>query len=392
MKILVAEDDRISAAVLEKCLRNWGHEVVGVRDGAGALAAYGKHGTPLVISDWMMPEMDGLELIRRIRALPGGETAYIILLTAKSRKADLVEGLEAGADDFLSKPFDRDELRVRVEVGRRIVTLQRDLALQNSRVEREMRIAAAVQRTLLPRRLPEQPGYRFAWRLESSDKLSGDILNIQQLTSDKVAAYVLDVSGHGVVAALLSVTVSRFLSPAAGSNSVLYQAGEDAGADQTVAGPAEVCDRLNELFPLHPQTGQFFTTIFGVLDTRSHEFEFVSAGHPGLLHWHDGAATLRETPSFPVGVHPEPHYRSQSVTLAEGDRLLLYSDGLVEATDGSGCPFGIDRLRGLVGRLRGVPLDETVATLYQSVADWAGPHRLKDDVSVVAIERRGEGP
>jgi two-component system NtrC family sensor kinase len=143
MKILIAEDDPVSRRLLQSYLERWGHEVVTAQDGAAAWALFQSGDFPIVISDWMMPELDGLELIRRVRSFPRPGYVYAILLTARAQKEDIVQGMEAGADDFLTKPFDRDELRVRLRAGERIIHLEQSLAEQN-RALREAQ-AALVQ-------------------------------------------------------------------------------------------------------------------------------------------------------------------------------------------------------------------------------------------------------
>jgi sigma-B regulation protein RsbU (phosphoserine phosphatase) len=129
MRMLVAEDDPISRRLLEATLAKWGHEVVLATDGAQAWAALSADDAPrLAILDWMMPELDGVDVCRRVRTLPRAAPPYLILLTAKGRPEDTVAGLEAGADDYVTKPFDRDELRARIHAGMRIVQLQQSLA------------------------------------------------------------------------------------------------------------------------------------------------------------------------------------------------------------------------------------------------------------------------
>jgi signal transduction histidine kinase len=143
MKVLIAEDEGVSRHLLQAYLQQWGHEVVSAADGTAAWRLFQEQEFPLVLSDWVMPEMDGLELIRRIRARAGGAYVYIILLTARAQKQDVIEGLEKGANDFVTKPFDRGELRVRVRAGERIIELEQALAAQN-RALREAQ-AALVQ-------------------------------------------------------------------------------------------------------------------------------------------------------------------------------------------------------------------------------------------------------
>lgn len=143
MKVLIAEDEAVSRHLLTSYLKQWGHEVVAAADGAEAWRLFQQQEFPLVLSDWVMPEMDGLELIQHIRERATGAYVYIILLTARSEKQDVIAGLEAGANDFVTKPFDRGELRVRVRAGERIIELEQALAAQN-RALREAQ-AALVQ-------------------------------------------------------------------------------------------------------------------------------------------------------------------------------------------------------------------------------------------------------
>ncbi|MGH7287277.1 MAG: response regulator [Myxococcota bacterium] len=127
MKVLIADDDPISRKLLQSYLQKWGCEVTAAENGVEAWSAFQRDEFPVVITDWMMPELDGVELVRRIRAGPRPGYVYVILLTGKGQKEDLVSGMEAGADDFLTKPFDRDELRVRLRAGERIVALEQQV-------------------------------------------------------------------------------------------------------------------------------------------------------------------------------------------------------------------------------------------------------------------------
>ena len=136
MKVLIAEDDSVSRRVLAATLAKFGYEVVVAADGAEAWAALQREDAPhLAILDWMMPEIDGVELCRRVRDLSAATPPYLILLTARSGKEDVVTGLDAGADDYLTKPFDRAELRARVQVGARVLELQGNLAARARELE-----------------------------------------------------------------------------------------------------------------------------------------------------------------------------------------------------------------------------------------------------------------
>lgn len=128
MRILIADDDRMSTMMLRKTLELWGFEVVVAHDGVAAWERISGDAPPaLMIVDWMMPGLDGIELCRRIRATPLRSPVYVILLTARTSRQDLVAGLEAGADDYLTKPFDPDELRARIHVGQRTLALMANI-------------------------------------------------------------------------------------------------------------------------------------------------------------------------------------------------------------------------------------------------------------------------
>jgi len=259
------------------------------------------------------------------------------------------------------------------------------LAEAHGRMSRDLTAAAKIQRSFLPRELPRVPGAAFAWIYRPCDELAGDGLNIVPLGAGRIAFYILDVSGHGVASALLTVTLSRFLSPPSDPSSILARAA-DASDRSAITPPAEVADRLNHLFPYDTTTQQFATMIYGVLDTRTGEFRYVSAGHPGPVHLPAGAGpVILESPGFPIGL-AEDAYAERSVRLAAGDRLYLYSDGVTEMMDPAGALFGEARLLEAIGRDRSLPLEESVAALGSAVERWRGAASAQDDVSIVAVE------
>jgi sigma-B regulation protein RsbU (phosphoserine phosphatase) len=243
MKVLIAEDDRVSRRMLQRQLEKWGHEVVAAVDGKDAWEKFQADDFSIVVSDWMMPEMDGIELVGKIREAETAGYVFVILLTARSKKEDIIVGMEAGADDFLSKPFDQGELRVRLRAGERIIALERSLAQRNAqlqeankRMTRDLEAAARVQQSLLPSTMPDVPQAHFAWHYRPCDELAGDFLNVFRLGEKHVGMYVADVSGHGVAASLLSVSISRVMTPQASSSALLLK--PDAKGAYQVVPPA----------------------------------------------------------------------------------------------------------------------------------------------------------
>lgn len=174
----------------------------------------------------MMPNVNGLELVQRIRAQRKIDYVYVIMLTAKAEKHDIVAGMGAGADDFLSKPFHRDELHVRLRAGTRITKLNRDLNETNRRVKRSLEAAAKIQRLFLPTAPPDVPGFDFTWEYRPCEELGGDMLNLVRLDDVHLGLYVLEVNGNGVPASLLATTVSKVMAAANDVSSILVQRDE----------------------------------------------------------------------------------------------------------------------------------------------------------------------
>jgi phosphoserine phosphatase RsbU/P len=279
-------------------------------------------------------------------------------------------------------------LKTHLELRRVQVELQETnsrLARVNGRMSRDLEAAARIQKTFLPSAAPEVPGAEFVWCYRPCDELAGDGLNIIPLGNGKVGLYILDVSGHGVSAALLLVTLSRLLSPPSEPASILVRDREIL--DQTeVTPPALVADELNRLFPFDTGTEQFTTLLYGVLDVSTGEFRYVSAGHPSPLHLPAaGEPVIVDSPGFPIGLAEEP-YEERCLHLAQGDRLYLYSDGLPDAMNRAGERFGNVRLLEVLRRGRTESLGDGIADLLGEIASWRGGERVQDDTSILAVE------
>jgi sigma-B regulation protein RsbU (phosphoserine phosphatase) len=285
-----------------------------------------------------------------------------------------------------------EELHARVETHLKIRRLQVELeetnarlAKANGRMSHALEAAARIQETFLPREISRIPGAEFAWIYRPCDELGGDGLNIISLGGGRVGLYILDVSGHGVASALLSVTLSRLLAPPSEPSSILTR-DKDVQGRLDITPPAEVAARLNRLFPFDSATEQFATMVYGILNAATGEFRYVSAGHPGPVHLPSGADPLiLEGQGFPIG-WADDAYEERVVCLGAGDRLYLYSDGVPESIDPAGKQFGNARLLEAIGRGRSEPLQKSVATLLEEVARWHRPESPRDDISILAAE------
>lgn len=389
--ILVVDDTPANLQVLAGMLKDRGYKVRPAPGGKLALAAAQRDPPDLILLDINMPEMNGYEVCERLKADDALKGIPVIFISALTEQLDKVKAFATGGVDYITKPFQMEELHARVETHLNLRRLQMaleetnlQLAKTNVRMSRDLKAAAKIQRTFLPRAWPKIPGVEFAWCYQPCDELAGDGLNIIPLGDGRVGVYIFDVSGHGVSSALLSVTLSRLLSPPSDASSILIR--DHDVLDLDVTQPAEVADLLNRLFPFDTATEQFATLMYGVLDVGSGMFRHVSAGQPGPLHLPAGGQpVILESPGFPIGLAEEP-YGQQCIHLAAGDRLYLYSDGVPDAMNSSREQFGDARLMEAIARGRSAPLEDAIAALLREIARWQGSERPHDDISIVAIE------
>ena len=386
MRILIAEDEQATRMRLERNLEKMGYQPTVAENGVQAWELFQEGDFALVLTDWMMPEMDGLELVRRIRASQRDAYTYVIILTAKSETSEIVEGMEAGADDFVAKPFDRNELRVRVRAGERIVQLERSLAEHNRRMKSDLDAAAELQRSLLPVISPDVAGVSFAWTFRPCDELAGDILGVFKLDDDHVGFYVADVSGHGVAASLLSVSLSRMMNPAPSLSSLLVQPVEGEQKNR-ITPPSEVLRELNRRFPMEESGGRYFTIAYGILNAQTRQLRLSSAGHPSMIRLsHDQSLHSLPADGTPIGWFEENDCEESVIELNQGDRLFLYSDGVVEQANPDDEQFGEQRLQAELIDSQSNPLRQCVEALEEEVVRWSGDGHLDDDLSILAIE------
>ncbi len=246
------------------------------------------------------------------------------------------------------------------------------------RLMANLEAAARVQRSLLPSQSPAVPGLSFAWQYHPCEKVAGDMYGIQVLDERHVACYVLDVSGHGMPAALLSVSLSRTLSDVEG----LLRRGPD------VAPPSFVVSELNRRFPVMSQCDQFITMCYGVLDLESRTFTFVRAGHPGPLVLRSPGLWMPEDEEScpPVGILDDTEYRNEVLFLEPGDRVLLYTDGITEAVNLHGEMFGLDRLLESLQDHRQNDLQTSLNALLGRIERFSSRTPLRDDLTVLGFE------
>jgi len=226
MKILLVDDDQAICFYVSNLLKKWGYEVIACHDGEQAWKILQTETINLVITDWMMPGLSGIELCEKIRSSSLSQYVYILLLTGRNQEEDLITGLSSGADDFITKPINPKELQVRIKAAQRIICLEQTLQqknldlseanqqIQNSlvRIQNDLDSAAVLQRSLFPANNHTGLPINIAWEFQPADELAGDILGFYPLDDKNLGFYLLDVSGHGIPSAMISVYLHNKLA------------------------------------------------------------------------------------------------------------------------------------------------------------------------------------
>jgi phosphoserine phosphatase RsbU/P len=251
-------------------------------------------------------------------------------------------------------------------------------------LELDLRLAARVQQALLPPPEVALGEFRIARAFHPCADLAGDGVGIVSLPDGALALYLLDVSGHGVGAALLSFTLNHLFSATVGGALIFA----DTAAGVRVVSPCGVAERLNQQFPMD-RTRQYFTLVYGVLDPGTGRFRYVVAGHPAPVYLPAaGPPAPVGGRGLPIGMLEGAQYEDDNLLLEPGGRLYFYTDGVIEALNAHEEDFGQARLLSEIDRLRHRDLREGLDLLADAVRGWCGGH-LRDDVTLLGVERRG---
>lgn len=372
--ILVIDDDPAIQLVLRRTLAKQGHSVSLADNGYEGLKQAQKDRPSLIICDWMMPLMDGLEVCKRVKADPQLSTTFFILLTSKRSLSDRVEGLDSGADDFLAKPIELAELQARVRAALRLQQLTQDLQIQKQRLEDELSEASDYVQSLLPEPLKHPVAIDSCFI--PSRQLGGDCYDYAWISPEHLVVFLLDMSGHGLGAALPSVSILNLLRSRSLNGVDFHQ-------------PHQVLTALNRIFQMGDQGDKYFTLWYGIYNLADNNLRYASAGHPpALLLSKNGAESKLErlkTPGFPIGMFPDANFISHSQRIEPGSQLYIFSDGVYELHQGDGCIWGLDQFEALLQDLH-YRQDSQLSTVLEKLQSQNNhAPSFNDDISLIQL-------
>lgn len=386
LDVIIAEDNIVQRIYLSRMIEHLGYRTIAAENGQEALDLVLSTHAQILISDYHMPVLDGIELTRAVRALMLDHYVHIIMMTG-SQHADVgTEALEAGADDFLPKGHDPARLRARLQTATRLIHHSRELAEQhrilkeaNDRIQEDLKAAAQAQRQLLPEIHKNLLGIHIASAFVPSAVVSGDMFGCFALPGDKLGVYAVDVSGHGINASLLSVAIGHLITPEFFANIAF-------DADGT-PNPAGLIHDLNQRFCV-AESDNYFTMFCVIIDKDTGQMDLCQAGYPSPIYISAGGdAHFIGDGGFPVGMFREATYENGTAIFEEGGLLVICSDAASEAEDAQETPLGVLGVRDLVARLRHTDADCLPDRIVEALKDWRGGRTLEDDLTVVTLKR-----
>jgi DNA-binding response OmpR family regulator len=372
--ILMATETSPEVEILVQSFSAYGFELTLVPDGETAICSSQDIKPDLIFLDVTLPGLSGFNTCLRLKELEETKNIPVIFVTAPSDIVSSVQGFSVGAVDYVTKPFQLEEVIARITTHLKIRNLQvlleeiinnlqeevaerkrAEEALEesmlmvqqaNDRMRSDLATAARVQQALLPEILPAIPGVAFAWTYRPCSELGGDSLK-----------------------------------------SCLFIKSNGTPGTDTLASPTEIATRLNRMFPMTEDGRQYFTLIYGILNVRNGVFRYTCAGHPPPLYLGPNQPVLQgEIGNVPIGLFEDSQYDEGTIQVQPGGRLYLYSDGVLEAKDASGGFFGETRLQETLEMSQRSSLQESVDSTVNAVLDWTENNQAQDDLSILSFE------
>ena len=373
--ILIVDDTPANLRLLSQMLAEQGYQVRPVPDGPLALAAVRAEPPDLILLDIRMPEMNGYEVCERMKADALTRDVPIIFISALDATRDKVRAFTVGGVDYVTKPFQVEEVLARVETHLALRALQRRLQDANRKMGRELALAGEVQTSFLPRGLPDIPDWQLSVTLKPARETSGDFYDFIALPNARLGIVVADVTDKGAGAALymaLSCTLIRTY------------------AAEYPTQPKRVLSAVNRRILEDTNANQFVTVFYGILDPATGTLVYCNAGHcpPYLISAQDGedAQRLIRT-GMPLGIFEDETWEQGVVQFTPGDVLVLYTDGITEAQNEQGAFFGEDRLLESVKVNLLRPAQDIQDVIMTDVHRFVGNAPQFDDIALVVIVR-----
>jgi serine phosphatase RsbU (regulator of sigma subunit) len=374
--ILVVDDGPVNLQVLVRTLNGTGHRILAAKDGRAALDIARRARPDLILLDVMMPELDGFEVCRTIKADPEIRDTLVIFLSALGDVTDKVAGLKLGAVDYITKPIQAEEVLARVDTHLTRQYLERELRRSRDRLDRELAGAAGMQRLLLPPAMPRHASVEFAAHYRTSRHAGGDYYDVIDLGGGRYGLIVADVSGHGAPAAIVMAMIRAVLRT--------HPSPED---------PPAVLRHINEHFRYLWDTAIFATAVYGVLDANRLTLHLSCAGHPPPLLARRGGrvSELPVDSVIPLFIDDIRDVPCTPHSLRPGDRVVVFTDGITDRQSSAGTMYDEAQLMSAIANAGFVSAATLVARLVDELDGFAGGQEPADDQTLLVVGVQADG-
>jgi len=367
--ILIVEDNQDMRNFLGSFLKKYYNVHYAVNGEDGLISA--RHLKPdLIVSDVMMPVMNGYEMTRSIKRDDDLKRIPVILLTAKAEIGNKIEGLEFGADDYLTKPFSSRELLTRIRSLLKTRDYEISLEERNREIEDDLRTARQIQLKLLPQEIPAVEGYMFHPEYIPMDEVGGDFYDFN-IRSRYIEIFISDVSGHGLVSAFLSLIAKMALDSISQRDSCVW-----------------VLQILNNMLCKSTVNTNYMTAFFCLIDRETNKMSYSNAGHVPPIVYRESSGSFYElrTGGKPLGLFSELLHAEGEFQLEPGDRVLFYTDGIIECMNSCNELYGENRFRDLISSQRGTDPEKFCAILIDDLKKFCGRDKFGDDLCILVFD------
>lgn len=380
-KILVINDEEGIREITHSILAEQGYEFCEAANGREGISQAIQEHPDLILLDIMMPEMNGYETCEALKSNPAIKDIPVIFLSSLTTPSDKIRGLELGAVDFIHNAFDPGELLARVQTHLKIKALTHALSASNQELlkkqkslDDDLHAAAVIQRSFLPSSALSLGNIQLASLWLPVHALGGDIFNVMQHGTENIIVYMIDVSGHDVPSALVTISISQYL--------------HQQNQAPVLLPPKEIVRNLNREYPLE-RFNRYFTVFYFILNTKKGKLTYSCGGHPpAILCKRSAGVKILDRGGTIIGLDGELPLEEWSEMLEEGDKLFLYTDGIMEVKNQREQFFGIDRLCTLLEKKKNHPIDEMISSVHKSLLDFSEGEPIQDDISIIGLEFR----
>lgn len=373
-RILVVDDEPVNLLIMINHLKMEGYEIITAENAEQVEAMLERCDIPdVILLDVMLPRVSGFDLCRKIRESYSSHELPVIMLTVRQSTQDIVAGISAGANDYLIKPVNGEELCARVA---NLISMKNSIKAQSELriIRNELDLAIELQKNILPATLPDIKDLSFAVRYIPSSHVSGDFYDYHIINDSSIGVILADVTGHGVPAAMIA--------------SMMQMAYSFSKMKHTE--PSEILSEINSILSIYPHE-LYLTACCILVQIAQRRMRYSNAGHPSVLVYRRAEKRLLNYTVFgrPIGMFEESEYSTIEIELKPGDRIIMHTDGIPEARNPFHENFGDERFHALICDNIGLSPDEFADRVVRSVYDWTkiSPDRgLKDDVTLIVFD------